>query len=135
MNNEQLLNELDSDLKIDTKQLGNEAANNPILYSKWLRYYGQVKKDYVKASLKVSRTRKERLDWINGRTDELCEYAYEKSEIKTVIDGDREYQKAVGEMEIIGIKLDTCKNALDAIKNRGFSIKHAIDMRMLESGK
>jgi len=128
--------QLQSDLKIDFVKLGHAAAENPVLYAKWLERWAEAKKLTVRASLKLSKVKKERLDWINGRSeDEICDFAYDKSEIKTVIEGHPEYQRAQGELETAGIRLEFCKHALDAIKNRGFSIKHAIDMRMLEEGK
>ena len=135
MKREELLNELEQDLKVDTRQLLNEAADNSKLYAKWLRYYSDVKREWLKANMALSRVKKEKLDWLNGRSDEVCEYAYERSEIKTVLEADTEYQRAFSSVELVGIRLDICKSALDAIKSRGFSIKNAIDMRMLESGK
>lgn len=133
---DQLNSELQEDLKIDYRKLGHGASENPVLYAKWLERWADAKRLTVKGQLEIARVKKNRLDWINGRSeDEICDFAYDKSEIKTVIEGDPKFQEAQAKLETSNIRLDFCKHALEAIKNRGFSIKHAIDMRLLEEGK
>lgn len=131
---EDIQEELDSDLKIDSTKLQYEAANNPALYGKWLRKYSLIKKEMLAIEAKRKTAVKNRLDFYTGRGDEVCMTSYEKSEMKTVICADADVLRVDTTLAYWNILLDFCSKALDAIKSRGFAIKHVIDMRQLENG-
>ncbi|QPI13925.1 recombination, repair and ssDNA binding protein [Serratia phage 4S] len=132
---EDLQDQLDSDLKIDATKLQYEAANNPILYSKWLRVYSDVKKSLAALEAKRKTAVKNRLDYYTGRSDgEVCMDSYEKSEMKIVLSADNDVMKVDTLIAYYLNLLDFATKALDVVKSRGFSIKHMIDLRQLESG-
>jgi len=57
------------------------------------------------------------------------------TELKTVIAGDEEILKTQQQIQNNEIRIELCKNAMDAIKQRGFSIRAIVDLRKLESGE
>ncbi|WJZ28088.1 UvsY-like recombination mediator [Serratia phage 92A1] len=132
---EELQDALDSDLKIDGTKLQLEAANNPLLYSKWLRTYSDIKKSLAALDAKRKTALKLRLDYYTGRSDgEVCMTSYERSEMKIVLGADGDVLKIDTLIAYYTNLLDFATKALDVVKSRGFSIKHMIDLRQLESG-
>lgn len=131
---EDLQTELDKDLEIDYTKLELEAGNNPKLYGKWLRYYSNCKKEMLVIEAKKKRALKNRLDYYTGRADEVSTDLYEKSEMKTVLSADSEIVKVDAIMNYWMIMMDFCGSAMDAVKSKGFSVKHIIDLRKFESG-
>lgn len=123
-----------TDIKIDFGKLQYEAANNPVLYSKWLNTYTDTKHAILAAELKKRKILKERLDYYTGRGNTACMTLYEKSEMKTVIQADEEILKIDASIELNTIVLDFLSKALDNIKSRGYSIKNMIDIRKFENG-
>ncbi|ASZ76446.1 single-stranded DNA-binding protein [Proteus phage PM2] len=134
MNLEELQTMLSEDLKIDSLKLQYEAANNPSLYAKWLKIYSDIKKGIISYEANKKRLLKQRLDHYTGRGDEVCMDLYEKSELKTVIAADPEILKTQTSVEYRNLLLDFASKALDAIKARGFSIKHILECRQFEAG-
>ncbi|AHY25524.1 recombination, repair and ssDNA binding protein [Serratia phage PS2] len=133
---EDLNDQLDADLKIDSSKLQWEASNNPLVYSKWLRVYSAIKKEILAQEAAKKVMVKKRLDYYTGRSDdEISMVSYEKSEMKTVMSADAEILKIETKLQYYMILLDFATRALDIVKSRGFSIKHMVDIRSLEAGK
>lgn len=131
---EDLNTELEKDLKIDLTKLQYEASNNPVLYGKWIRIYSDIKKNLLVHENAKKKALKSRLDHYTGRGDEACMDVYEKSEMKTVLSADKEVIKVETTYQYWLLLLDIASKALDAIKARGFSIKHALECRQFEAG-
>lgn len=132
---EELQDLLDADVKIDSSKLEWEAANNPAVYSRWLRIYSAIKKEIMvfEAGKKVEI--KKRLDYYTGRSDdEISMVSYEKSEMKTVLAADSSILKIETKLQYYLNLLDFATRALDVIKSRGFSINTMKDIRKLEAG-
>lgn len=132
---EDLQNELDQDVKIDFTKLQFEAANNPTLYSKWLRKHSNIRKEILREESIAKKAKKVKLDYYSGRGDDMCMDRYERSEMKTVLEGDADLVKTNARLQYWHILLEFCSGALDAIKSRGFSIKHIQEMRQFEAGQ
>ena len=134
---EELQDELDNDLIIDQTKLQYEAANNPVLYFKWVRKHSTCRKEMLRLDALKKQNLKARLDYYTGRGEvggEVCMDVYEKSEMKTVLSADKEILGVDTKLQYWGILLEFCSDAMDAIKSRGFSIKHIIDLRQFEAG-
>lgn len=132
---EELQDKLDEDVKIDSSKLEWEAANNPAVYSRWLRIYSAIKKEIMvfEATKKVEI--KKRLDYYTGRSDdEISMVSYEKSEMKTVLAADKQILTIETKLQYYLNLLDFATRALDVIKSRGFSINTMKDIRKLEAG-
>ncbi len=131
---EQLQQELAEDIKINLIGLQQQIANNPYLYSKWLNYFQNVKFLMKQAENEKSRTLKSRLDYYTGR-EGICMESYEKSELKIVLAADTELQKADQKLYVLSLKLDFIREALEAIKQRGFALKNILDRDKFEQGE
>jgi hypothetical protein len=134
---EDLQNELKTDLQLDSTKLQYEAANNPVLYGKWLNKHSAIRKEMLRIETQKKSALKKKLDYYTGRGDgdEFSMDRYEKSEMKTVLSADSEVLKIDTSLQYWGILLEFCSGAMDAIKSRGFAIKHVIEMRQFEAGK
>lgn len=134
---EELQEELKTDVAIDSTKLQYEAANNVNLYSKWLNKHSLIRKEMLRIETQKKTALKSRLDFYTGRGDgdEFSMDRYEKSEMKTVLAADKDVLKVETSLQYWGILLEFCSGALDAIKSRGFAIKHIQDMRAFEAGK
>lgn len=130
-----LKKELQSDLPINQTDLQYEAANNPVIYGKWLRYLSDLKMQHKKMQNQKTKALRERLEYYTGRGDDICIDQYSPTELRTIIPGDSLILRADTEAEIINIMIEFCKGCLDAIKNRGYGIKQIVEIRQLESGK
>lgn len=137
MNLEDLQEELDADLAIDTTKLQYETANNVKLYSKWLRKHSFIRKEMLRIETQKKTALKARLDYYSGRGDgdEFSMDRYEKSEMKTVLAADKDVLKIETTLQYWGILLEFCSGALDAVKSRSFALKHIQDMREFEAGQ
>lgn len=131
---EQLQQELADDIKINLIGLQQQIANNPYLYSKWLNYFQNLKFLMKQAENEKSRTLKSRLDYYTGR-EGICMESYEKSELKIVLAADTELQKADQKLYVLSLKLDFIREALEAIKQRGFALKNILDRDKFEQGE
>lgn len=134
---EELQDELDTDLFIDSTKLQYETANNVKLYSKWLRKHSFIRKEMLRIETQKKTSVKKRLDYYSGRGDgdEFSMDRYEKSEMKTVLAADSEILKVETSLQYWGILLEFCSGALDAVKSRSFALKHIQDMRAFEAGQ
>lgn len=130
---EQLQQELTDDIKISLIGLQAQIANNPYLYQKWVNYYTNVKMLVKVAENEKSRILKARLDYYTGR-EGICMESYEKSELKIVLAADTDLQKADSKLYVLNLKLDFIREALEAIKQRGFALKNIIDQNKFENG-
>lgn len=126
--------ELDSDLAIDHTKLQMEAANNPILYSKWANKIAEFRINLIQLDNQKKRIYKDRLDYHSGRSEVPAMDVYDKSEMKTVMAADEEIVVIDSKIALITILMDFCVKGVDAVKSRGFSIKHIIDLRQFEAG-
>lgn len=134
---EELQDELDVDLKIDQTKLQYESANNPVLYGKWVRKHSTCRKEILRLEAIKKKSLKARLDYYTGRGDvgaEVCMDQYEKSEMKVVLAADSDILGTDTKIQYWGILLEFCSDAMDAVKSRGFAIKHIIDLRQFEAG-
>ncbi|AVR55373.1 recombination, repair and ssDNA binding protein [Enterobacter phage vB_Ent31] len=134
---EELQEELKQDLIIDSTKLQYESANNPVLYGKWLTKLSAIRKEMLRIEASKKSALKQKLDYYTGRGDgdEFSMDRYEKSEMKTVLSADKEVLRIDTSLQYWGILLEFCRDAMDAIKSRGFSIKHIIEMRKFEAGE
>lgn len=131
---ETLQDELTEDLKIDHTKLQYEASQVPTLYGKWSRYHSTIRKEMLKVENAKKTVIKNTLDYHTGRGDEACMDVYEKSEMKVVIAANKDVLKVETSLQYWGILLEFCSKAIDAVKAKGFAIKHVIDLRAFEAG-
>ena len=129
-------NELEIDLAINLTSIQAVAADTASIYGKWVRYLADVKRDIIKADNNLKKVTSDRFAFYTGRSeDDVCLDHYDKSELKYVLVADKQVMEATTKLELLNIMYDFCKSALDATKQKGYSIKAIVDMRNLEAGK
>lgn len=131
---ETLQDELTEDMKIDHTKLQYEASQVPTLYGKWSRYHSTIRKEMLKVENAKKTALKSTLDYYTGRGEEACMDQYEKSEMKVVIAANADVIRVETSLQYWGILLEFCSKAIEAVKSKGFAIKHVIDLRAFEAG-
>lgn len=131
---EDLQQELAEDLKVDHTKLQLEASQVPTLYGKWTRYHSSIRKEMLRIENQKKTVLKKTLDYHTGRGEEMCMDQYEKSEMKVVIAANSDVLKVETSLQYWAIMLEFCSKAIDAVKAKGFAIKHIIDLRAFEAG-
>lgn len=126
--------ELEQDLPLKLTQMQTEAANNPVLYGKWSRYRAALQKERIKIAADLKEANKAAMMFNTGRGDDVCMEVFTPTELKSVIPADPEVLRQAKALELVDAKLELCYNAMDAIRQRGFSIKTITELRKMENG-
>lgn len=133
---DEMRSELEQDMKINLLSIQAESADNPKIYGKWIRYSADIKRQLIVANNDLTKITAERFRYYTGRSeDDVCVDLYDKSELKFVMPADAKIIAANTKVALLEIMYDFCKQAIDSTKQRGYSIKSIIDVRMLEAGK
>lgn len=132
---DELKEELTRDLPIKLTALQAEAAENAVLYGKWSRYNVDLKKELIQHQNSRKLEMKKALMYYTGRGDDVCLDVFDKTELRTIIPADDKVIVSNAAVELVEAKLDFCRYAQEAIKQRGFSIRAIIDIRKLEAGE
>lgn len=128
--------EIEKDLVIDPTSLETEAATNPIKHFKYIRKLKETKLKVKILENRLKQKRRDRFLYYIGKHDtDVCDVVYEKSEIKVVLEGDKHILAIESELYIAEQEVKLLEMTCDVFKARGFSIKHMIDNRILESGR
>lgn len=132
---EELKQELILDLPIKLVELQSEAAGNPVLYGKWNRLLADFSKSNAAMNKQKKLIMSDRLKYYTGRGDDVCLDVYSPTELKTILSGDKDIVDINANLDLNEIKIDLCRNAMEAIRQRGFAIRAIIDCRKLEAGE
>lgn len=132
---DQLREESQQDLKIDQLNIQSEAANNPVLYGKWLDRLAEAKYERIRLDNSLKRTWSERMLYYTGKSaGKVSPVIYDKTEVKSVLQADDDVIRAQSALDLCQLKIQICEETLKAVNGRQFAIKHIIDTRRLESG-
>ncbi|QDH49202.1 ssDNA binding protein [Pantoea phage Phynn] len=132
---EELQDELDADTVINPLSLQSEAADIPKLWSKWLRYHTNAKKQIATLQSRKEITYKELMLLYTGRSDQMCDIIFDgATEVKIAINGDTKMVDIVKLIQYFEVITEFTGKALDIIKNKGYAIKNMLEIRKLESG-
>ncbi|ADM79883.1 UvsY recombination repair and single-stranded DNA binding protein [Aeromonas phage phiAS5] len=133
---DELKEELKADLPIKLTAVQTEVSENPVLYGKWNRYLADINREIMKHDAERKKTLRDRLMFYTGRSEtDVCLDVFSPTELKTVIAGDGEVIKINAAVEMCQTKADFCRQAMEAIRQRGFSLRAIIDCRKLEAGE
>lgn len=136
-----IIEQWQSDAKIDDVELDTEALNVPLLHAKYLKMYAQEKVKLKKFKIDYKILRKVLAEYYRGELnnpedlDELGRDPWPKAVLKqdipNYIEGDDDMIKLVGKMVYQEEVVSLLEDILKSINNRGFQIKNAIDWRKL----
>lgn len=129
-----LVGELKNDVPINLLALQSEAAGNPVLYAKWIRY----RIDLIRARDKLESDRKLKMSaavrHYSGKGDDVCMEIYTPTELKHIIPADENVHTITKKIDAANMMIELCDGALDSIKQRGYAIRNIIDQRKFENG-
>lgn len=132
---EELNEQLTRDLEVDPTQLMNESAKNPLLHARWLKVYNEARREIIALEARRKKLLKDKIDYYTNRGDEFCPFEYSTSEMKAVLNADNELLPVDTKIEYYSLIADFARQAIDAIKGRGYSINNMVKLRELESGR
>ncbi|QQG34011.1 recombination, repair and single-stranded DNA binding protein [Aeromonas phage ZPAH1] len=131
---EGLQEELEQDLHIDRGNIQNSAMDNPIIYGKWIRHKASLCRQRIGIEAERVTVLKERLMFNTGRGDDVCEFDFSPTELKTIIPAEDEVLIVTKKLDYLDLMIKFCDGAIEAVRQRGFSIRAIIDHQALISG-
>lgn len=141
---EKLKQEWQQDSEIDDINLDREALRQPKLHSKWLDCLTKAKIKLYKVEKELIEARAKLTEYYNGRMtkEELAalgrtQYLHKtplKSELEKLLDSDQIVVDINQKFYYYNTIVEYATSVLGAIRDRGFSIKSAIDFRKFLAG-
>lgn len=144
MDLEKLKQEWEIDSDIDDINLDREALRQPKLHCKWVDYLTKSKIRLYKVEKELTEARAKLTEYYNGRMtkEELAalgrsQYLHKtplKSELERLLDSDQIVIDINQKFYYYNTLVEYCTSVLGAIRDRGFSIKTAVDYRKWLAG-
>lgn len=131
---EMLQTELEKDLVLDRSNIQSSAMDNPVIYGKWIRYKADLCRQRITVHSNHVTILKDRLMFLTGRGDDICEFDFTATELKTVIVAEEEVIESNKKLDYLDLMIKFCEGAIEAVRQRGFSIRAIIDHQALISG-
>lgn len=139
-----LLDMMDEDSEIDGKNLDLEALRISKLYTKYLRVYRDELRDARSLEMEHDMLHRRRMDYYLGlRPDEEYDekkggkpllFKALKSELDTYLKGDEELQRLRHRLMDQKTKCEAIETFMKSLKDRGFNVRTAIDVRKFNAG-
>ena len=135
----------EQDLKpIDRLDLTSESLNVATLHARWIDIFRDHHTQLIKARYKANVFKKKISRYYKGMTsrEELkslgkthqFQEQLGRQELENYVNGDPDYAKLKGKVEILESDMDYIGNILENIKQRGWSIKTAVEYERFVSG-
>lgn len=135
MNLEDILEEWETDSQIDITRLDHEATRIPYLHSKYLKKLGFIKRNLSILRKKVNELEKERTEYYRGISDkENYDIKILAKEVPLYLKSDEVMAPIYQKKEEIEAVEYILTSILQAINNRSFQIKNAIEWSRFQSG-
>lgn len=141
---EKLQTEWAADSEIDDINLDREALRQPKLHQKWIDYLTSSKIRLYRTEKELTEARSKLTEYYMGRMtkDELnalgrTQYLHKtplKSELEKLLDSDKIIIDINQKFYYYNTLVEYCTSVLGAIRDRGFSIKSAIEFRKFLAG-
>lgn len=144
MNLEELIEDWESDSTIDSTILDHESLKQPKLHSKWVTRLTKNKVKCFKIEKELAEAKSMLTRYYNGLMDqeELKElgrpqYQYKtplKTELERLLESDQIVLDIKQRYYYYTILAEYCEDVLKAIRDRGFSIRTAVDWQRFVAG-
>ncbi|AFN39533.1 recombination, repair and single-stranded DNA binding protein [Aeromonas phage CC2] len=131
---ESLQAELEKDLIIDRGNIQNSAMDNPVIYGKWIRYKADLSRQRIGIHSSHVVILKDSLMHNTGRGDDICEFDFSATELKTIIPADDNVLLSSKKLDYLDLMIKFCDGAIESIRQRGFSIRAIVDHQALMVG-
>lgn len=144
LNSEQLMEQWQSDCKIDQTQLMHSMYSHPILHSRYLTHLQAYKLQLRKHAMRYAKLKSTKIRYFNGELtkEELVEnnwlqYLFKKplkSEMESLLDADSELQTLQEQSLYIETLVQACESILKDISNRYFLFSNMVAYEKFQAG-
>ena len=133
--NLETLNEMwAKDAPLDDEKLDNDSLSIPKLHAKYLRLYNSFTTLRDQAELDVKRTYRHRWEYYTGKADKPFPIKLIKTDVPIYLEADEVYSKSVLKLKYYNQMVEALKAIMQAINNRSFYIKNAIEFAKFLKG-
>ena len=143
MNIERIKEMVETDLKIDGTELGDESILIPQLHSKYLNIYHDESLILRKLDVDLKILQKQKWEYYNGKMSqqELATLGWEpfghrilKQDLDIYLESDTDIIKHGSKIDLQKAKVEYLDSILKGINNRNWVIRNAIEWRKFMSG-
>ena len=120
--------------QLDDEKLDHDSLEIPKLHAKYLRLYNNFNTLKDQAELDVKRTYRQRWEYYTGKADKPFPLKLIKTDVPIYLEADEEYMKSVLKLKYYNQMVEALKAIMQAINNRSFYIKNAIEFAKFLKG-
>ena len=134
MNLETLNDMWEKDSQLNDEKLDHDSLEIPKLHAKYLRLYNSFTTLRDQAELDVKRTYRQRWEYYTGKADKPFPLKLIKTDVPIYLEADEVYSKSVLKLKYYNQMVEALKAIMQAINNRSFYIKNAIEFAKFLKG-
>ena len=134
MNLETLNDMWEKDSQLNDEKLDHDSLEIPKLHAKYLRLYNSFTTLRDQAELDVKRTYRHRWESYTGKADKPFPIKLIKIDVPIYLEADEGYSKSVLKLKYYNQMVEALKAIMQAINNRSFYIKNAIEFAKFLKG-
>ena len=134
MNLDTLNDMWEKDSQLNDEKLDHDSLEIPKLHAKYLRLYNNFNTLKDQAELDVKRTYRQRWEYYTGKADKPFPIKLIKTDVPIYLEADEVYSKSVLKLKYYNQMVEALKAIMQAINNRSFYIKNAIEFAKFLKG-
>ena len=134
MNLDTLNDMWEKDSQLNDEKLDHDSLEIPKLHAKYLRLYNSFTTLRDQAELDVKRTYRIRWEYYTGKADKPFPLKLIKTDVPIYLEADEVYSKSVLKLKYYNQMVEALKAIMQAINNRSFYIKNAIEFAKFLKG-
>tara|TARA_Y100000813_G_scaffold50747_1_gene35487 strand:+ start:1066 stop:1479 length:414 start_codon:yes stop_codon:yes gene_type:complete len=134
MNLDTLNDMWEKDSQLNDEKLDHDSLEIPKLHAKYLRLYNNFNTLKDQAELDVKRTYRQRWEYYTGKADKPFPLKLIKTDVPIYLEADEVYSKSVLKLKYYNQMVEALKAIMQAINNRSFYIKNAIEFAKFLKG-
>ena len=134
MNLDTLNDMWEKDSQLNDEKLDHDSLEIPRLHAKYLRLYNNFIVLRDQGELDCKRTYRERWEYYTGKADKPFPIKLIKTDVPIYLEADEVYAKSVLKLKYYNQMVEALKAIMQAINNRSFYIKNAIEFAKFLKG-
>ena len=134
MNLETLNDMWEKDSQLNDEKLDHDSLAIPKLHAKYLRLYSTFNTLKDQQELEVKRTYRDRWEYYTGKAEKPFPIKLIKTDVPVYLEADEVYNKSVLKLKYYNQMVEALKAIMQAINNRSFYIKNAIEFAKFLKG-
>ena len=124
----------EKDSQLNDEKLDHDSLEIPKLHAKYLRLYNSFTTLRDQAELDVKRTYRIRREYYTGKAEKPFPLKLIKTDVPIYLEADEVYSKSVLKLKYYNQMVEALKAIMQAINNRSFYIKNAIEFAKFLKG-